>query len=213
VSGPIEEGNLTGGNGALDYLVGGLREAKDLFEGGDRGGREGAIHALETVIKFLGCFRPVLDDGLHAPLVTLLDGLLSLDDGAVAPLLKRSPQPGRPRAGGLRESIIGSAVFAVDRLHAAGMRPRQAEEFVAEVLTAGGLTAARGRFPEITADTVHVWRDKVAIDNEANGEAARTFKDLQEGWPSLPADIDVRVVQDFFRNQLAYMVRITQSNS
>jgi hypothetical protein len=208
-----ELANLAAANAAFEALFNDLREAKRLFETGDRSDREGTIHALESVVKFLGRFQPVLDEGLHAPLATLLDGLLGLDDGAVAPFLKPIPHPGRPRAGALRESIIGAAVFAVDRLCAAGMPTRQAEEFVAEVLTAGGVTAARGRYPEITPDTVRTWSDNVRTDVELKGEAAKIYKAFQDEQLSPPLGTDAELVKKFFRDQFTRIIRATRSNS
>jgi hypothetical protein len=210
----VEEANLAAANAAFDDLFSGLRKAKELFEAGDKGGREGAVHALETVIKFLGRFQRVLDDGLHASLATLFDGLLSLDDGAVAPLLKRAPRRGRARAGALRESLKGAAVFAVDRLCVAGLRPREAQEFVAEVLTAGGVTAARGRFREITPDTVRTWSDNVRTDVELKGEAAQIYKAFQDDEQlSPPLGTDAELVKKFFRDQFTRIIRATRSNS
>jgi hypothetical protein len=193
-------------NEAFEYLLSGLREAKS--SSGDEAGREGAIHALETVIKFLGLFQPVLDEGLHASLATLLDGLLGLKDGAVSPLLKPIPHDGRPRASALRESLIGGAAFAVDGLCAAGLPASEAHGLVASVLRAEGVTAARGRFPEITANTVRVWCDNVAADVEMNGEAAQVFRDLKaDPEASPPPESDAALVRQFFRDHLVHVIR------
>jgi hypothetical protein len=203
------EGNqLDALNEAFDHLLSGLREGKSLFQAGNEAGREGAIHALESVIKFLSLFQPVLDEGLHASLATLLDGLLGLDDGAVAPLLKPIPHIGRPRASALRESFIGGAAFAVDRLCGAGLPAPEAREFVASVLRAEGITAARGRFPEVTEDTVRGWCDNVAVDVELKGEAAQTFSGLR-GDPeaSPPPGTDAELVRQFFRDRLTHVIR------
>jgi hypothetical protein len=208
-----ETANLAAANAAFEDLFNDLRDAKGLFEAGDRGGREGAIHALESVVKFLGRFRPVLDEALHAPLAALLDALLSLEDGAAAPLLKPITHAGRSRAGALRESFIGAVAFAVDRLCAAGLRPREAQEFIAQVLTDQGIKAGRGRFPEITADTVRSWHDRISADVEATGEAAQTYKALNDEQLSPPLETDAGYLKKFFRDQFAQLIRATRSNS
>jgi hypothetical protein len=190
-------------NEAFKSLYTGLREAKTLFGTGDDAGREGAIHALETVVKFLGRFQPVVDEGLHAPLAVLLDGLLSLSDGAVAPLLKHIPHTGQSRASALRECTIGAAAFVVDRLCAAGYPDREAQEFVASTLRAEGVRAARGRFPEVTADTVRTWCDDVAADMKA--QAAQVFKGLTDDPENLPPPgADAR---QFFHRHLVHVAR------
>jgi hypothetical protein len=63
----------------FDFLYAGLREAKRLYDAGDHAGREGAIHAVETVVKFLGLFKPVATESLHAPLVGLHENKRAVD--------------------------------------------------------------------------------------------------------------------------------------
>jgi len=159
-------------NAAFDFLYGGLRDAKKLFEAGDSAGREGAIHALETVLKFLSRFQPILDEGLNAPLAGLSNALLSLDDGTVLALLKPVQPRGRSRASAFRDSLKGAAAFTVDRLCATGRTAPDAHADVAQVLRDAGVTAARGRFPAITSRTVRGWCQEVAADIGRRGDAA-----------------------------------------
>src|SRR6476646_7993924 len=75
-----------------------LREAMQQFKSGSNGGREGAIHALEIVMKFLGQFDVVRDEALNAPLARLWNDLMSLDEGMVSPMLRPKKKSGRARA-------------------------------------------------------------------------------------------------------------------
>ncbi len=193
---------------AFNFLYDGLRDAKRLFEAGDGAGREGAIHALETMLKFLSRFQPVLDEGLDAPLVRLFDALMNLDDGAVQPLLQHVPHRGGARASALRESMIGVAAFAVNRLCAAGLSAPEAYAFVARTLQAEGVTAARGRFRQVTVSTVRAWCDNVAADVDLKGQAAQTFKELAvnpELSPSPAADLEV--AREFLAQHLVHVAR------
>jgi hypothetical protein len=61
---------------AFDFLFNGLREARCRFESGNESGRDGAIHALETVLKFLSHFEPTHAEAPHSPLVALFDALM-----------------------------------------------------------------------------------------------------------------------------------------
>jgi hypothetical protein len=181
-------------NAAFDFLYSGLRDAKKLFEAGDKGGREGAIHALEILAKFLSRFQPVLDEGLNAPLAGLFNALLNLDDGAVLPLLKPVPTLGRTRASAIRDSLKGAAAFTVARLCAIGQAAPEARADVAQVFREAGVTAARGRYPAITNRTVRGWCEAVAGDIGRHGEAAQTF-DLMEKEclpPDGPTPADIR---------------------
>jgi hypothetical protein len=161
-------------NAAFDFLYGGLRDAKKLFDTGDKGSREGAIHALEILLKFLSRFQPVLDQGLNAPLIALFNALLSLNDGNVLPMLKPVPPRGRSRASGIRDSLRGAAAFTVTRLCATG---RSAPDAHADV-----------------ARTVRGWCEEVAADIGRCGEAAQTFDLLEKQCPVVegaePADIE-----------------------
>jgi len=206
---PASQEDIAALNAAFDFLYGGLRDAKKLFEAGDSAGREGAVHALETVLKFLSRFQPILDEGLNAPLAGLSNALLSLDDGTVLALLKPVQPRGRSRASAFRDSLKGAAAFTVDRLCATGRTAPDAHADVAQVLRDAGVTAARGRFPAITSRTVRGWCQEVAADIGRRGDAAQTF-DLMEkeclvADGTAPADI-----RRYYLGKLAGVIRATR---
>src|SRR5262249_39104341 len=161
-------------NTAFDFLYGGLRDAKKLFEAGDNAGRDGAIHSLEVLLKFLSQFQPVLDEGLNAPLAALFNALLSLDDGSVLPILKSVPVRGRSRGSAFRDSLKGAAAFTVTRLRATGLSVPDARGDVARVFRDARVTTGRGRYPAITSRTVRGWCEEVTTDIGRCGEAAQT---------------------------------------
>ena len=156
-------------------LYEGLIEAKQLFETGRNDGREGVIHAIETVLKFLEKLGSIRSHGLHAPLVALFNALMNLDDGVVLPILKKARRTGRGRASAMRESIKGAIAFTVHGLHVTGMQMPAAQKLVASALQKQGLKAERGRDQEITARTVRGWCADVAADVSRRGEAAQAF--------------------------------------
>jgi hypothetical protein len=163
---------------AFDVLFAQLLEAKRRFENGDHAGRDGVIHALESVLKFLGLFEQVQSAHLHAPLAALFDALLHLDDGETHPMLDKVKHSGRARASAGRESLKGFAAFTVDRLCALGIPQPKAHETVARVLESEGVSPARGKGP-ITGRTVRLWCQHVAADVGRHGEAAQAFDFLQ----------------------------------
>jgi len=181
-------------NTAFDFLYGGLRDGKKLFETNDNAGREGAIHSLEVLLKFLSQFRPVLDEGLNAPLTALFNALLNLGDGSVLPILKPVPPRGRSRGSGVRDSLKGAAAFTVTRLRATGLSAPDARADVARVFRDAGVTSARGRYPAITSRTVRGGCEEVAADIGRRGEAAQTFDQLEKKCSVVeraePADIE-----------------------
>jgi hypothetical protein len=166
-------------NEAFDFLYGELREAKRRFEAGNDAGRDGVIHALETIVKFLGLYEPVLTGGLHAPLAMLFDALMHLDDGDVLPMLQKVPHSGRARASAGRESLMGMVAYTVDALCATGMPLDDARETVACELQRAGVRPGRGR-GEFTSRTVRTWCEKVAADVGARGEAKQTYALLEK---------------------------------
>ena len=178
-SGAPSKEQLAAIEGAFNKLYAGLVEAKRLFETGSYGGREGAIHAIESVLKFLELSTVVRFHGLHAPLVTLFDALMNLDDGVVRPILQRVPHSGRSRASAMRESIKGAVAFTVYRLRATGLPATSARRLVARTLKEVGLTAERGKHPAVTERTIRGWYEDVAADVSRKREATQTFAMLQ----------------------------------
>jgi hypothetical protein len=73
---------------AFEFLYEGLREAKRRFETGKNAGRDGVLHALDTLLLFLVGVGPPKNEGLLSPLVNLLNSLYALDENNVLPLLK-----------------------------------------------------------------------------------------------------------------------------
>jgi hypothetical protein len=167
----------------LDDLRGNLVEAVRLFDPREKGGREGAIHSVESVLKFLAQIPSIGDQRLTAPLLALFDGLLNLDDGHTQPILKAARKSGRARAGALRESHKGAVAFTVTRLQGAGMSREEALEAVAKTLNRVGVVASRGRYPSLTARTIRGWCELIAQDVGYRGEAAQTCRQLDEQIP------------------------------
>jgi hypothetical protein len=168
---------------AFNALYAGLVEAKRLFETGSNGGREGAIHAIESVLKFLERSTIVRSHGLHTPLASLFDALTALDDGVVLSILQRVPHSGRSRASAMRESIKGAVAFTVGRLCATDLPVNSARKLVARTLKEAGLTAERGKYPAVTERTIRGWCEDVAVDFSRKSEAAQTFDMLQTDIP------------------------------
>ena len=178
-SGAPSKEQLAAIEGAFNELYAGLVEAKRVFETGDNGRREGAIHAIESVLKFLERSTVVRLHGLHAPLVALFDALMNLDDGVIQPILQRVPHSGRSRASAIRESIKGAVAFTVDRLCSTGLPVARARKLVSRTLKEVGLAPERGKNPALTERTIRGWCEDVAADVSRKGEAAQTFARLQ----------------------------------
>jgi hypothetical protein len=189
---------------AFTELYKGLDDAKQLFE---TNGREGVIHALECVLKFLEKSTVVRSDGLHAPLAGLFDALMALDDGRVLPLLKPAKKTGRARASAMRESLIGAVVYTVDRLIETGMGADAAYEAVARKLNSLGITPARGAKPTILR-TIRGWCERTHADVGRHGEAAQTYDGLLSTHPRGAADgLPPRQVRAALLDQLAEMAK------
>jgi hypothetical protein len=203
-------------NAAFVTLFDGLREANRRFLDVNDSGRDGTIHAIEAMIKFLSRFAPVLNESLHVPLANLMNAMMSLDDGAVAPMLKPIRHRGQARASAFRESMIGAAAFAAKSLIDAGHSKSEAYSFVARTLDAVSMKASRGRFPSITASTVHKWHDNVAADIDYKGEAAKSFRELAVDPAASPAPgTSKEDACEFFGRHLAHVAPLirAQENS
>jgi hypothetical protein len=169
---------------AFDFLYCGLREAKRRFETGDDSGRDGAIHAVETVVKFLSGFEPVVAEALHTPLARLFTDLMALNDGTRSAILAPSPTSGRTRANAGYDALKGIAVFTVRRLEATGMRPTEARKIVAETLNKLNIRPARkgssGGSGRITERSLRAWREAIAADVGCNFTPAQTLRDAEK---------------------------------
>jgi hypothetical protein len=167
----------------LDALRDGLVKADRLFQAGEKGGREGAIHGVKSVLKFLTQIPQIGDQGLTAPLLTLVDALMNLDDGRTQPMLLAARKSGRARAGAIRECHKGAVAFTVARLQGAGMLRDEALAAVAKTLERAGFAPSRGRHPVFTPRTIRGWCEKVAEDVGCHGEAAETCRQLDGAIP------------------------------
>jgi hypothetical protein len=165
-------------NEGLAFLFQELGNATALYQLDPQAGREGIVHSVETVIKFLSVFAPVIAARLHAPLGVLFDALMSLDDGMVSLLLKPAKRAGRARASALRKALIGAAVFTVERFKETGMEVPPAHKTVASILKAEGVKLARGRAGTMTARTIRGWCAEVSADVGRHGVAAQTYDRL-----------------------------------
>jgi hypothetical protein len=164
---------------AFDVLFAELLEAKRRFQTANDGERDGVIHALESVLKFLALFEQVQSAALHAPLIALFDALLHLDDGETHPMLRKARHSGRARASAGRESLKGTVAFTIDRLCALGTSAPDAHETVARLLEAERVAPGRGK-GAMTARTVRLWCEDVAADVGRHGQAAQAYDFLQK---------------------------------
>jgi hypothetical protein len=186
---------------AFSLLWEGLREAKRRFRTGQDTGRGGAIHALETVVKFLGLFDPVRREALHAPLARLFDDLMSLDDGKISAMLAPKKKSGRARASGFYDGMKGLAVFTVRRLAATGMTFPDARRMVAAALAEAGFRPARKGSAEGAGEfrgrTLRKWQEDIGANETATNalrllETAHVTEVLSHfGLPTLPAGFTV----------------------
>jgi hypothetical protein len=156
---------------ALQILWRELREAKQRFQSGQDAGRDGAIHALETIVKFLGLFDTVRDEALHAPLARLSSDLMSLDDGTASAMLTPRRRRGRARASSFYDATKGVAVFTVQRVAATGITYPNARRMVATKLAEIGVRPARKGSDKGTGEfserTLRKWQDDVAMNETA----------------------------------------------
>jgi len=187
---------------AFDLLFSGLRDAKRLFETGSDAGREGTIHAVEVVIKFLSVFDLVKSESLHAPLARLFTDLMALNDGVASTMLKPNAISGRARASGAYDALKGITVFTVRRLQATGMRPVDARKAVASTLDKLNVRPARkgstGGTGQISQRTLRNWEERITADVGCHTTAAKTLHEAETehtrqvvagaGLSTLPAD-------------------------
>ena len=173
---------------AFRFLFDGLRTAKDCWASGGNNGRNGAIHALETVIKFLSLFDVVNSEALHAPIVCLFNDIMALDDNNVSPILKPIQRSGRALDSSLFNSIKGVAVFTVHRLMETGLTAPESREQVAKALENAGLLPSRkgsdGGAGKFTARTVRKWCEDVSADIGKHSEAAQALDLANAGFTS-----------------------------
>jgi hypothetical protein len=167
---------------ALNFLFHSLKNAKRLFENpaAQNGGREGAVHALEHVLKFFEILKRtelyplILDEGLHAPLVRLYADLISLDDGNVSAMLRTKRKRGRALASGSYSALKGMVVFTVQRLESTGMDLDNARNTVAKALAKQSIRPTRGT-GRVDARTLRKWQDDIGT----NATATETLQEME----------------------------------
>jgi hypothetical protein len=172
---------------AFNFLHYGLREATGRFQnsGAQDGGRDGVIHALESVLKFFtviertGVYPFIVAEGVHAPIALLFDALMSLDDGKVSLMLAPKKRSGRARASSFYNGLKGIAVFTVQRLQATGVNLPEARRMVATILAKQGIRPARKGSPDGTGQlsgrTLRKWQDDIGL----NMEATTTYREAE----------------------------------
>jgi hypothetical protein len=210
--GPLSAEQIQAISDAFDFLYSGLREAKRRFQASDDAGRDGAIHAVETVIKFLSLYEPVRSESLHAPLSVLFDALMSLGDGEVLPILRKVKRSGRVRASGGRDSLTGMIAFTVDGLCATGMSSDDARRSVARILQKAGVTPARGAGSNVTVRTIRGWCEEVAADVRREGEAAHAFDLTAQAFAAVRQTAhDPKAIRRALLDGLAHVARETRA--
>jgi hypothetical protein len=170
---------------AFNFLYHGLKEAQQRFANlaAQDGGRDGAIHALEYVIKFFTCLEQtgvyplIVRDGVHAPLARLFDDLMSLDNGMVSAMLLPKKKRGRARASGAYDGLKGIAVFTVRRLASTGVSLPEARKMVASKLAEQDVRPARkgsmhgsGLFSE---RTLRKWQEDIGFNDTSTDTLTR----------------------------------------
>jgi hypothetical protein len=188
-----------------------LREANDLFRKGKKGGREGAIHALEGTLRFYTTVPGIGPEGLNAPLLRLFDAMMALDDGETKPILKAERIRGRHRLSGFSETQIGAAVFTVRKLQETGLPLSEAEHAVAREMALTGAVKSRGSDRQITARTIRGWCERVDQDVGRHGQAAQTF-DLLEAEVTNPEKLSGNEGKLFWLERLRSVIARTRGN-
>jgi hypothetical protein len=153
---------------ALTVLVAFLVRAGDAATD-----RHRAVTSLAGVLRFLEAFPEIGLLDLDTPLRALLRGLLSLDHGAVEPMLEPRPTRGRP----VQVTWLlfrAHAAAAAELAKRAGCTLPDACDFVAERLDrAGYRLPGRGDHSTITGSTVRAWRREVLTSRTETSAAAR----------------------------------------
>jgi len=171
-------------NDALDLLYCGMREANQHFQtDNEYAGRTGVILALWQALEFFSTLKPIVDEGLNAPLVRLLGALLNLKDGSVEPLLKSAKSPtGRRISGAWHNGLKGATVYTVHCFIKTGLKGPDAHKQIAEILEHAGVIPARGK-GTITARTIRNWCESLSVDVGCHSEAAQTYRTLERNFP------------------------------
>jgi hypothetical protein len=156
----VEPADLETLNQALAALFHDLRFARNLPPD-ETHGRLSAVIALSAAWRFLTRFEAALTETLHAPLMSLHNALLALNENNVEQILKPTKQTGRATSSARRYALIGIVVGAARRLEWTRLSPIDANRAVATKLNALGVKPTRGK-GRVTADTLRRWREQIS---------------------------------------------------
>jgi hypothetical protein len=201
---PLRPKNLVQLNEGLRFLFNELREATHLYRDGAKGGRDGAVRALNSVSAFLMLFRAVDSKGLQAPLAGLANALMALDNNMVEPMLRPISRRGRSPASDARQSMKGLAAYVVRQLQSRGTNRMAAYRSVAVQLAKSGVRPDRGS-GKVTSRTVREWCDAISADISRSGKAAQTFDIAIQG-------DDSKVSPKQLLKKLAHVARQTRAH-
>jgi hypothetical protein len=199
-------------NEGLQWLLGELREASELYRKSLNGGRDGAFHAVKAVTAFLMLFDRVNTERLQAPLALLANALKALDSNMVEPMMRPLPSSGRAPASDARRSMKGVAAYVVRRLQDIGIDRAAACKDVATQLVACDVKPDRGS-GKITGRTVREWCNANGADVGRRGDLAQTFDILladpqNNEFDALPSKEARRLLLD----RLVKIARQTRAN-
>jgi hypothetical protein len=173
----VTEGDLDTLNSALGHLFSLLRLARQQFDEGRNGGRDGAFTALGAYWMFVTLFREPLAESLEVPILRLQDALAKLDDNFVSPIVQPIRRRGRATASYAHANLKGLAAGTVKRLTDLDLSRKEAHRRVAMVLDSLGVRPERGS-GRVTPSTVKNWCDEVSSDVGRSGAAAEMYDSM-----------------------------------
>jgi hypothetical protein len=141
---------------AFSKLLDRLREAAARHS---EDGRDGAIHAVNSVAAFLLDFQEVNKEGLAIPLLNLAGALNDLDNGIRTPMLSKSTGAGRNKRSTSRRYLIAEIAAVRELMVQKGYRQKEAAKMIAERLNRIGVKnlGFGGLRAPITQTTVQNW--------------------------------------------------------
>jgi hypothetical protein len=167
----------------LDRFFVSLREAKRRLDLQEDGGRAAALHAVDAVLRYVMLFERTYTESLLTPLALLFGDLVSLDGGAVGPMVAPAKKRGGVHASGFYNALKGIAVFVARRLEASGLKGPDARKAVATELAKMGVRPARkgshDGAGQISARTIAKWQEDIAADVGFRTTAAREFRECE----------------------------------
>jgi hypothetical protein len=176
----IDEHTLGTLNTALAFVFALLREARRQFDEEGDAGRFAAFTALGALWRFAALFQKPYAEGLHVPIVALMNALQALDGNFVLPIVRPSPGPGRPPSDQVHLALKGHSAAAVRRLVDSGLDRKRAHEAVAKALRKAGARTQRGT-GALTSTTVRNWCREVDKAEQESTSAAIYDETLTDG--------------------------------